>query len=82
MYYSAVFEIKREIPVVMKESADNQSALIAPPKGELYDFLKDEVAFPRRRKHEIFAWATSLLVAIIGVVVALTSINGVTLADR
>jgi len=55
----------------MKKSAENQSALIAPPKGELSDFLKNEVAFQRRRKQEIFAWATSLLVAIIGGVIAL-----------
>lgn len=47
------------------------------PTPELCRFLENEIQFERTRKQEIFAWASSLLVAIIGGVIALTMINNV-----
>ena len=46
---------------------------------ELYKFFEYEIQFQRARKQEIFAWASSLLVAIIGGVIALTLINNIPL---
>ena len=45
----------------------------SPFPPDLYEFLKNEIAFQRARKQEIFSWASSLLVAIIGGVIALTT---------
>jgi len=50
------------------------------PSDRFYKFLEYELDFQRRRKQEIFSWASSLLVAIIGGVIALTEVHGVMLA--
>lgn len=47
----------------------------SPPTPDLYKFLENEIAFQRARKQEVFAWASSLLVAIIGGVILLTNVN-------
>ena len=41
-----------------------------------YKFLEYELDFQRKRKQEIFSWASSLLVAIIGGVITLTVVHG------
>ncbi len=51
----------------------------APIEPQLYDFLKNEIGFQRARKQEIFSWASSLLVAIIGGVIVLTTGRNVTI---
>jgi len=56
----------------MQDSNNKQTADVAAPTGELYRFLENEIAYRRGRKQEIFAWASSLMVAIIGGTVALT----------
>jgi len=51
-----------------------------PPEG-LDEFLKYELNFQRAKKKEIFTWASSLLVAMIGGVVALATVHHVMLAE-
>lgn len=43
---------------------------------QFYRFLEYELGFQRTRKQEIFSWASSLLVAIIGGVIAFTAAQG------
>ena len=64
----------------MPVSSNNQTGEVGPPPDGLYRFLESEIAFERSRKQEIFAWASSLLVAMIGGIVVLTSIHCVALA--
>jgi hypothetical protein len=64
----------------MQVSSKNQINVAEPPPEGLYRFLAGEIAHQLARKQEIFTWASSLLVAIIGGIVLLTSIHQVTLA--
>jgi hypothetical protein len=50
------------------------------PSEKFYRFLEYELNFQRTRKQEVFTWASSLLVAIIGGVIALTAVHGTMLA--
>jgi hypothetical protein len=49
------------------------------PSERLYNFLAYELQFERARKQEIFSWASSLLIAIIGGMIALTAYHTVIL---
>jgi branched-subunit amino acid ABC-type transport system permease component len=49
------------------------------PADGLYKFVEYELNFQRTRKQEIFSWASSLLVAMIGGVIAVTAAQGVML---
>ena len=64
----------------MSDSNQFQPVQINPTPEEFYKFLENEIGYERARKQEIFAWASSLLVAITGGVIALTAINKVALA--
>jgi hypothetical protein len=63
----------------MQEQSDRPSATPVRPTEELYEFLENEIGHQLSRKQEIFAWASNLLVAIIGGIVALTSFHKVAL---
>ncbi len=60
----------------MQDSNEKPAADTASPTGELYRFLENEIAYRRDRKQEIFNWASSLLVAVIGGIIALTYKDG------
>jgi len=62
-------------------SDNGQSTNGNEPSGGLYKFLQYELNFQRARKQEIFSWASSLLVAMIGGVVALTAVKQVMLEE-
>jgi len=59
----------------MQNSNEKPSVDVMSPTGELYKFLENEIAYRRNRKQEIFNWASSLLVAVIGGIVALAYKN-------
>lgn len=52
------------------------------PSGNLYDFLKNEMAHRRGRRQQVFSWVSSLLVGITGGTIALTYTKGAVLAFR
>lgn len=67
----------------MSNSEIRRSELCEKPSAGFYEFLENEIRFERERKQEVFSWASSLLVAIIGGVVALTTGGShAVLADR
>ena len=49
------------------------------PSGNLYDFLKNEMAHRRGRRQQVFSWVSSLLVGITGGTIALTYTKGTVL---
>jgi hypothetical protein len=48
------------------------SETVAPVNEHSYDALTDQLAYRRDRRHAVFAWSSSILVAIIGGLVAFT----------
>ncbi len=65
----------------MPNSGNRQSTNGNEPSDGLYKFLEYELNFQRARKHEVFSWASSLLIAMIGGIVALTAVKRSMLAE-
>ena len=57
----------------MPNKDDGQSTNGSELPDRLYKFFQNEIKFERTRKQEVFSWASSLLIAMIGGVIALTA---------
>jgi hypothetical protein len=66
----------------MRNSDNGQSTNGNKPSDGLYKFLENEIKFERARKQEVFSWASSLLVALIGGVITLTTVRRAMLVEE